>query len=320
MTGLTIDAVNPETDIEALVSLNCREVDEWHHYSKDGMQGAPSTWEELSTWERWRHGGPWLDSDLLSLHLKIIEEAGGTVLVARQKGEIIGELEAAYDMQSLEGGRAHIVWMVVDPAWQRKGVGSLLAKQGREIAKKMGCHLLTVSSQDQVSSDFYTSQGFQKTDSLLFFSKELGDEKGAVQIDDVQMLPLEWKQRPQPPIGFRLVIGNNYTPAYTWSYLRHMIELYELMKVDIPPPKLWLLRQNASEAVTVAHKFVRLWHSPQGKETSDFLARALMTTEELSRKNDVSQLNAYTFPSHQRLLETAGFTLRGQEAYHSFPL
>lgn len=317
MTRPTIDSINPETDIEALVSLNCREITEWHHYTKDGSRGAPSTWEELSRWERWRHGGPWLDPNLLQLHLKILEETGGTVLAARQKGEIIGELEIAYDIRSPQGKRAHIVWVVVDPAWQRKSIGTLLVKKGREIATKMGCQLMTVSSQDQDSYNFYTSLKFQKTDSLLYFSKELGNGKPLVQIDDVQMIPLEWKQRPQPPIGFKLAIGNNYTPSYTWSYLRHMGKLYELMNLDVPSPQLWLLRQKEAEALTVAHDFVRLWLSPKGENSPGFLATALRMTEELSRKTKTTQLNAYSFPSHRKFLEAAGFALRGEEPYLS---
>jgi hypothetical protein len=242
------------------------------------------------------------------------------VLTARQEGEIIGEIEIAYDFTSSTERRAHIVWIVVDPAWQRKGIGAQLMEHGREIAMKMGCQLLTVSSQDQASYDFYLSQNFQKTDSLLFFSKELENERVSVQIDDVQLHLLEWKQRPLPPIGFSLEIGNNYTPSYTWSYLRHMEKLYELMDVDIPPPKLWLLRQKEAEAVTVAHNFVRLWHAPQGETATGFLATALRLTEKLSQRNRVNQLNAYSFPAHQRLLEAEGFTLKGEEAYFSLPL
>ncbi len=320
MTQLTIDAVNPETDVEALVSLNCREITEWHHYAKDGQRGTLSTWEELSRWERWRNGGPWLDPNLLQLHLKILEETGGTVLVARKEGEIIGELEIAYDIGTPEGERAHIIWVVVDPAWQRKGTGTLLIKQGREIATKIGCQLMTVSPEDQASHDFYTSLHFQKTNNLFHFIKELGKEESHVRINDVQTIPLEWKQRPQPPIGFKLAIGNNYTPSYTWSYLRHMDKLYELMDLDIPPPQLWLLRQTEAEALTVAHNFIRLWFSPKGESAPDFQATALRMTENLSRKAKTTQLNAYSFPSHRKLLEAAGFVLQSEESYLSLHL
>ncbi len=320
MTRLIIDTINPDTDIEALASLNCREITEWHHYVEDGSRGAPSTWEKLSRWERWRHGGPWLDPNLLQLHLKILEEAGGVVLVARQKEEIIGELEIAYDVGIPQERRAHIVWIVVDPAWQRKGIGKLLIERGQELAAKMGCQLMTVSSQDQASYNFYTSLKFQKTDRLLYFTKVLGNGKPQVQTSDVHMIPLEWKQRPQPPIGFKLAIGNNYTPSYTWSYLRNMSKLYELMKVDIPSPQLWLLRQKKAEAVTVAHNFIRLWLSPEGEKSTGFLATVLRITEELSRKNKSSQLKVYSFPSHRKLLEASEFTFRTEESYLSKPL
>jgi ribosomal protein S18 acetylase RimI-like enzyme len=320
VTGPTINTVNLETDVEALVSLNCREVTEWHHHAKDGSREALSTWKDLSTWERWRHGGPWLDPSLLSLHLKILEEIGGTVLVARQNGEIIGELEVSYDIGSPERRRAHIVWMVVDPAWQRKGIGTLLVKQGQKMASKMGCQLMTVSSEDQKSYSFYSSLKFQKTDSLLHFSKELEKGKTHAQIDDLQIIPLEWNQRPKPPIGFKLVIGNNYTPSYTWSYLRHMGKLYELMNLDVPSPQLWLLRQKEAEAVTVAHNFIRLWLSPEGENSSSFLATALRITEELSRKTKVAQLHAYSFRSHRKPVEAAGFVLRCEEPYLALTL
>ncbi|MFX1474735.1 MAG: GNAT family N-acetyltransferase [Promethearchaeota archaeon] len=320
MTRPTIDLINSDVDIEALVSLNCREISEWHHYTRDGSRGAPSSWEALSCWERWRHGGPWLDPDLLPLHLKILEETGGTVLAARQKEEIIGELEIAYDLVSPQGKRAHIVWIVVDPSWQRKGIGTLLLKRGREIATQMGCQVMTVVSEDQTSHKFYTSLKFQKTNSLLLFSKELGNEKPLLQIDDVQTLPLEWKQRPRPPIGFKLTIGNNYTPSYTWSYLRYMGSLYKLMEVDAQSPQLWLLRQKEAEAITVAHNFVRLWLSPEGENAAGFLSTSLRLTEELSRNAKVTHLNAYSFPSHRGILEATGFTLRREESYLSMHL
>ena len=45
-------------DLSAIVEVNKSDVDEWYHWSKQGM-GQRTTYKELTDWERQIHGGPW---------------------------------------------------------------------------------------------------------------------------------------------------------------------------------------------------------------------------------------------------------------------
>ncbi len=44
-------------DINALVEVNCSDVETWHHFSIKG-RGDPASYLELNPWERTMHGGP----------------------------------------------------------------------------------------------------------------------------------------------------------------------------------------------------------------------------------------------------------------------
>jgi len=43
-------------DIDALVEMECSDVETWYHFSSDG-RGDPAAYDELSPFERTMHGG-----------------------------------------------------------------------------------------------------------------------------------------------------------------------------------------------------------------------------------------------------------------------
>ena len=51
-------------DIDALVEVDCSDVETWYHYSSEGRSN-PASYDELSSWERVMHGGPWMDRSAL---------------------------------------------------------------------------------------------------------------------------------------------------------------------------------------------------------------------------------------------------------------
>lgn len=48
-----------KNDIPAIVEVNCSDVEQWYHFTPRGRAG-PASYEELSSWERVMHGGPWM--------------------------------------------------------------------------------------------------------------------------------------------------------------------------------------------------------------------------------------------------------------------
>lgn len=244
-----------------------------------------------------------------------MKEAAGLVLVAREGETLVGELELVFGFDNPEGSRAHLTWMAVDPACRRQGVGSLLLKHGRRVARNRGCHRITTYPEDQTAQAFYETQGFQAATCIAEFTKQLARSSKHMSSGSVQAIPLSWDSRPQPPNGFKLVIGDTHSPRYTWTCLRQMNSLYALLDSEAPLPNLWLLRQNDAEAVTVDYEHVHLWLTHQGCETSDFLRTALQRTEQLSRANAISCLTATAFSPQFPLLRAEGYTLQKEYPY-----
>jgi len=312
--------LDSEADLANLVSLNCSGISAWRHYDREARPGAPARWSELSRWERWQHGGPWFDPKLLAFHLQVVKEAGGIVLVAREGETLVGELELVFGFDDPEGSRAHLAWMTVDPARRRQGVGSLLLKHGRRVARSRGCHRITTYPDDQGAQGFYETQGFRTATRIAEFTKQLAKSSKRASSGSLQAIPLNWDSRPRPPGGFRLVIGDNQSSRYTWTCLRQMRTLYALLELEAPLPNAWLLRLDEAEAITVDYEHVRLWLSTQGIKTPDFLRTALQRTEQLSRTNAVSRLTAAAFSSEFPLLRAEGYILQKECPYLVLPL
>lgn len=249
-----------------------------------------------------------------------MKEAGGIVLIAREGEILVGELELVFDFDDPKKSRAHLAWMTVDPARRRQGVGSLLLKHARRAAHDRGCHRITAFPEDQTAQAFYETQGFRMATGIAEFTKQLVRASKYASGGSMQAIPLSWDSRPRPPDGFRLVIGDNYSPRYAWTYLRQMRSLHALLDLEAPLPNPWLLRQDEAEAITVDGEHVRLWLSPRGRETPDFLRAALQRTEQLSRANAVSRLTAAAFSAEFPLLRAEGYALQKEYPYLVLPL
>ena len=312
--------LDSEADLADIVSLNCSGISAWRHYDREARPGAAARWSELSRWERWQHGGPWFDPKLLAFHLQVMKEAGGIALVAREGETLVGQLELVPSFDDPEGSRAHLVWVAVDPARRRQGVGSLLLKHGRRVAHGLGCHRIITYAEDQRAQAFYESQGFQTVTRIAEFTKQLAGSSTDPSSGTLQSIPLTWDSRPRPPNGFRLVIGDNDSPRYTWTCLRQMRTLYALLELETPPPNPWLLRLDEAEAVTVDYEHVRLWLSPQGSEAPGFPRTALQRTEQLSRANAVSRLTATAFSPRFPFLRAEGYALQKEYPYLTLTL
>lgn len=87
-----------------------------------------------------------------------------TVLVAEQRGEIIGTLDLlvvanlTHDAQSW----AVVDNLVVDPATRRQGIGRALMEDALDRAMRSGCYKVELLSHEtrHVAHQFYTSLGF----------------------------------------------------------------------------------------------------------------------------------------------------------------
>jgi GNAT superfamily N-acetyltransferase len=286
-----VTEANAKEDLLGLVALNRSD------FVGDG----------LSRWERWQQGGPWVDSDTLNLHMQVMAEAGGIILVARTTDTIVGEIELVFENIAPNTNQGNIAWIVVDPEHRHEGIGTLLLEHTLKIARAKGCTQITTTAEDDEAVSFFQANSFNLSEREAKFTKLLKSGSLFPIRSSIQRIPLQWAPRQQVPLGFEPGLGINYSSLYTWAYLRNMNRLYTLLGVDMPPPNLWLLRQENDEALTTDYQYVRIWLAITGHRTPNFLAAVLTVTEFLSEMNGVSKLTVCAQENQYGFLEARGY-------------
>jgi GNAT superfamily N-acetyltransferase len=312
VTDISIERINSKSDIPTLVSLNRSD-------SETSEPVNPAEWQRLSNMERWQRGGPWFDRSTLALHLDVMEEAGGIVLIARTAELLVGELELLFETHVSKTPQAFIAWMVVHPGFRHQGIGSQLVNHAARLARKQGCKQLFATAENTEAAQFFEANKLQIVDQEGQFVKTLKPFRKPPSFD-IQQISLQWKQRKHTPMGFIPVIGINYTLKYTWSYLRNTDHLYRMLAADVPRPQLWLLRQEEKEALTVDYPFLRIWLAETHANDIDFLTSVLTITEYLSWKNGVSQLSVFSHRDRYAFFKERGYQLKHERPFLALEL
>lgn len=312
MNDIIIERINPSADVPDLVSLNRKD-------SETSETIKPDEWQHLSRMERWQQGGPWLDRQTLALHLSVMEEAGGIVLIARTPKLLVGELELLFETSARKTPQAFIAWMVVHPQFRHQGIGTQLIDFVVQIAKEQGCKRLFTTAENPNAAQFFEANNFQIVNQEAQFLKTLKPFRKPPSTG-IQQISLQWKDRKHTPMGFVPSIGINYTSEYIWSYLRATDHLYSMLAVDVPRPQLWLLRQNEKEALTVDYPFLRIWLAETNAKDVDFLTSVFTITEYLSWKNGVTQLSVFSHQNQYDFLKERGYQLKQERPFLSLSL
>jgi GNAT superfamily N-acetyltransferase len=83
-------------------------------------------------------------------------KGSGIVLSANVNKKLVGLLIA----RGISGGVSYCPWLMVDPSFQKKGVGKSLLKYWEDEVKKMGGHGLRLDA-NQKNVKFYKKMGFK---------------------------------------------------------------------------------------------------------------------------------------------------------------
>src|SRR3972149_2816009 len=82
-----------DSDIPALHGLHAAQTGFGGRWFTNPFTGGKEvSFEDLTPAQRWLHGGPWMDPQLLSLHIRRYADAGGAVLVAERAETIVGSI------------------------------------------------------------------------------------------------------------------------------------------------------------------------------------------------------------------------------------
>ncbi len=144
-------------DAPGICQVYRSEVDSWYRTLPDGSQ-VPSKYEDLSLFERFLHGGPWMDLEGCSAHLRGVLASGQWPLVAIEGDRVVGEMEVVVGPDRRWGRTAHMDVLNVERGFQRKGAGRALVLDARRRAKDAGCVTLTTNP-EATAVEFYRKCG-----------------------------------------------------------------------------------------------------------------------------------------------------------------
>jgi GNAT superfamily N-acetyltransferase len=144
-------------------------ITEIHKSHKTGWTRANSTGElipadyaDLTLYERWQQGGPWVSVETCAVHINRLLSGSGVPLVAESNGEVLAEAEVYEGFEPPPfGHHLNLAVIIVHAKHLGIGFGSALMKYIVEMARLMKCERITVS-QDQ-GREFYVKQGFRRT-------------------------------------------------------------------------------------------------------------------------------------------------------------
>ncbi|MDO7598193.1 MAG: GNAT family N-acetyltransferase [Pseudomonadota bacterium] len=101
----------------------------------------------------------------------------GTIIVARDNGELIGMVNILYTLSTALGARVGMLEdMVVSKSARDCGVGSKLIEFAFEYAEALGCKRMTLLSDhnNETAHRFYQKHSFSRS-SMVVFLKSMGD-------------------------------------------------------------------------------------------------------------------------------------------------
>ncbi len=79
-------------DTAAITEIYKTDVPTWERLDYAG-ELVPVSYESLSLYERWQHGGPWMSIETCSVHLNRLLAGSGFPLVAEFDGKVLAEAE-----------------------------------------------------------------------------------------------------------------------------------------------------------------------------------------------------------------------------------
>ena len=193
-----------ESDVPALVALHVPQSDfdgQW--FANPFAGGKHSKYEDLTPAQRWLHGGPWTDPQLLALHLDRVYEGRGVVLVAERGGRIVGSAELWPSTEPLPvGSYLALDSLITEPRAPQEVARALLEAAVRE-ARGRDLRALDIAP-------LHAGGDFAR------FLKE-----GFVVLIEHRTVHLEAGRRPKPPEYTVPSTAPSYTDLHEYVTLNH---------------------------------------------------------------------------------------------------
>ncbi len=230
-----------DQDFDQLLQLNLEDQSNWFFGTPDGtLSQRKARWEELTPYERWLHGGWWLDPETLKLYIHVIKKTGSKIFVAEHNEQLIGECDLSIGFDPEFGQlRGHLMWLLTKPTHRKKGVAQKLLSHAMTYLKTRNAEELFTEAEDERSENLYKKIGFiQKTTIVKkFLNNPVGLDEGLIERLDERYNLKEIKFDEIPFNTQIRILGTYYTPIWDVYRCESLPELYDILGVPVPDPK-----------------------------------------------------------------------------------
>ncbi len=227
-------------DTAAITAIHKSDVTTWDRIDAAG-QPVTVAYDDLTLYERWQHGGPWLSLETCAVHLNRLLAGSGTPLVAEQDGQVLAEAEIYEGHESAPfGHHLNIGVLYTHQAATGHGLGTALLDYIVQMATLMNCSSVSVTATD--APDFYTGYGFRHTRSgrRIRISTQAG--RAFYQASELK------DRSPEQIRGWGIPLGRYQSARQEWEKLFPQdwaAGIPELLNVPMAHLKLTVAGQNA---------------------------------------------------------------------------
>jgi hypothetical protein len=204
--------VRPATlqDTSAISRLFCARIGRWQRLDAQG-RGEDVSYEQLTLYERWSHGGPWLSVETAAIWLNQLLSGAGLPLVLEHENRLIGYAELYTNDETELRAHGHIAeWLIEDDA----PVDALMTFiEGMVPRAPQGRLSAACSPYDTASVELYGRCGFSLT--TVLHPLRLAAQSGqgfykATDLEDVSASRIQ---------GWGMPIGRITSPRHLWETL-----------------------------------------------------------------------------------------------------
>ena len=234
-------------DLSSILSLNISE------YYRD-----LSIWQEHTQRERWELSSWWGDIDLLNWHFEVLKSSNGGIIVAIHGDKIIGELDyiTSHDFDGdAPIQRYHIIWIIVDKDYRRKGVAHTLIRYLQNISQGAP---IWVEAEDDRTENLYNAMGTKKLHLTNWISKNNMNNIGTSIPHKINSVNNEYLLDIVKSGEWKVLIGNYYAPEFDINQLIRAEKVQEYIWGELPPADIIEYKLENIHVIAVLTQYPRI--------------------------------------------------------------
>jgi hypothetical protein len=173
-------------DTQSISDLFRTRITVWQRLNAGG-QVEDVSYDALTIYERWLHGGPWMSVETAAIHLSHLLGGAGIPLVAGVGGSILAYAESYHGIEPEPfANHLHLAQLVIDPAQDTETFQAALLTAVIERARSRRCARITANcvANDADTQNLYTQYGMTPIAKVKRYSLSAKSGQGFYKVVD----------------------------------------------------------------------------------------------------------------------------------------